>query len=269
MSHRRNKIPIKIFLLKNHMKLMIKSALVVIGILIIPLLVQAQDAKDIVVKMDKKWRGDFVTQEMTMTIVRPSWQRSISMKTWGRGQEYSMVYITAPAKEKGQVFMKRQKEMWNWVPSIDRMIKLPPSMMMQSWMGSDFTNDDLIRESSVIRDYTHTIVSEEQILDRLCHKIELIPHEDAAVVWGKLILWITKEDYLQLKIEFYDEDEYLINTQLLSDIKPMGGRTIPCKMEMIPADEEGKKTVIDITSADYNTEVKESFFAQQNMKRIR
>ena len=180
-----------------------------------------------------------------------------------------MVYITAPAKEKGQVFMKRQKEMWNWVPSIDRMIKLPPSMMMQSWMGSDFTNDDLIRESSVIRDYTHTIVGEEQILDRLCHKIELIPHEDAAVVWGKLILWITKEDYLQLKIEFYDEDEYLINTQLLSDIKPMGGRTIPCKMEMIPADEEGKKTVIDITSADYNTEVKESFFAQQNMKRIR
>ena len=248
---------------------MTRKVLVVIGILMIPTLIQAQDAKELVIKMDKKRRGDFVTQDMTMTIVRPSWQRSISMKSWSRGTEYSMVYVTAPAKEKGQVFMKRQKEMWNWVPSIDRMIKLPPSMMMQSWMGSDFTNDDLIRESSVVHDYTHSIVGEETLLDRLCYKIELIPHDDAAVVWGKLNLWITKEDYLQLRVEFYDEDEYLVSTQLLSDIKEMGGRTIPCKMEMIPADEEGKKTVIDITSADYKTEVKESFFSQQNMKRIR
>lgn len=248
---------------------MTRKVLVVIGILMIPILIQAQNAKEIVEQMDKKWRGDWVKQEMTMTIVRPSWQRSISMKTWGRGTEYSMVYVTAPAKEKGQVFMKRQKEMWNWVPSIDRMIKLPPSMMVQSWMGSDFTNDDLIRESSVVRDYTHTIVGEETIQDRLCYKIELVPHEDAAVVWGKLNLWITKDDLLQLKIEFYDEDEYLVNTQLLSDIKEMGGRTIPCRLEMIPADEEGKKTVIDITSSDYNTEIKESFFSQQNMKRIR
>ena len=150
---------------------MIKRAFILLGIMTISLTALAQDAREIVEKMDKKWRGDWVTQEMTMTIVRPSWQRSISMKTWGRGQEYSMVYITAPAKEKGQVFMKRQKEMWNWVPSIDRMIKLPPSMMMQSWMGSDFTNDDLIRESSVVRDYTHTIVGEETIQDRLFYKI--------------------------------------------------------------------------------------------------
>ena len=257
------------FLNKSTLKSMSRKFAIIIGFAIVPLLIQAQDAREIVEKMDKKWRGDWVTQEMTMTIVRPSWQRSISMKSWGRGQEYSMVYITAPAKEKGQVFMKRQKEMWNWVPSIDRMIKLPPSMMMQSWMGSDFTNDDLIRESSVVRDYTHTIVGEVILQDRLCYKIELIPHEEAAVVWGKLNLWITKDDLLQLKIEFYDEDEYLINTQLLSDIKEMGGRTIPCRLEMIPADEEGKMTVIEITSSDYNTEIKESFFAQQNMKRIR
>lgn len=248
---------------------MTRKVLVVIGILMTPILIQAQDAKEIVEKMDKKWRGDYVTQEMTMTIVRPSWERSISLRSWGRGLEYSMIYITAPAKEKGQVFMKRNKEMWNWVPSIDRMIKLPPSMMQQSWMGSDFTNDDLIKESSVVRDYEHSIVGEEEILDRLCYKIQLIPKPEAAVVWGKVILWITKEDYLQLKIEFYDEDEFLVSTQNLSDIKQMGGREIPCKLEMIPADEEGKKTVIDITSADYDTEVKESFFAQQNMKRIR
>jgi hypothetical protein len=121
----------------------------------------------------------------------------------------------------------------------------------------------------VVRDYEHTIVGEEVILDRTCWKIQLIPKPDAPVVWGKVILWITKADYLQLKIEFYDEDEYLVSTQNLSDIKEMGGRVIPCKLEMIPADEEGKKTVIEIISADYKTEVKESFFSQQNMKRIR
>jgi outer membrane lipoprotein-sorting protein len=206
---------------------------------------------------------------MTMTIVRPTWERSISMKSWSNGTEFTMIYITAPAKERGQVFMKREKEMWNWVPSIDRMIKLPPSMMMQSWMGSDFTNDDLIRESSVVHDYDHTIIGEEEILGRMCYKIQMIPKMDAAVVWGKVIMWISKVDYLQLKVEFYDEDEYLVNTQNLSNIKEMGGREIPTILEMIPADEEGKKTVIEIISADYETEVKESFFSQQNMKRIR
>jgi outer membrane lipoprotein-sorting protein len=257
------------FLKSNVAGKSISAMLLLMTLMLMPMKSNAQDASEIVKTMDKKWRGDFVTQEMTMTIIRPSWERSISMKSWGRGTEYSMVYITAPAKEKGQVFMKREKEMWNWVPSIDRMIKLPPSMMMQSWMGSDFTNDDLIRESSVVRDYEHTIVGEEVILDRTCWKIQLIPKPDAPVVWGKVILWITKADYLQLKIEFYDEDEYLVSTQNLSDIKEMGGRVIPCKLEMIPADEEGKKTVIEIISADYKTEVKESFFSQQNMKRIR
>ncbi len=242
---------------------------ILLGAALMPLTSQAQDAKEIVQKMEDNQRGDHVTQELTMTIVRPSWKRSIYMKSWGRGTEYSMIYITAPAKEKGQVFMKRKKEMWNWVPSIDRMIKLPPSMMMQSWMGSDFTNDDLIRESSIVLDYDHSIVGEETLQDRLCYKIQLIPKPEAAVVWGKLILWISKEGDLLLKQEFYDEDEYLVNTQIMSDIKSIGGRTIPCKLEMIPADEDGKKTVMQIEASDFNTDIKESFFAQQNMKRIR
>ena len=257
------------FLKNISRKAMARKLLVASVLTILPILIKGQNAKEIVETMDKKWRGDYVTQELTMRVVRPSWERSISMKSWGRGLDYSMIYITAPAKEKGQVFMKRDKEMWNWVPSIDRMIKLPPSMMQQSWMGSDFTNDDLIRESSVVRDYEHSIIGEEEILDRLCYKIQLIPKPEAPVVWGKVILWITKADYLQLKIEFYDEDEFLVSTQHLSDIKQMGGREIPCILEMVPADEEGKKTVIEILTADYNTEVKESFFSQQNMKRIR
>jgi hypothetical protein len=145
--------------------------LLILGFMHLSNLAIAQTAKEIVEKMDKKWRGDYSTQTMTMTIVRPTWERSISMKSWSNGTEFTMIYITAPAKERGQVFMKREKEMWNWVPSIDRMIKLPPSMMMQSWMGSDFTNDDLIRESSIVEDYEHSIIGEEEIQGKMCHII--------------------------------------------------------------------------------------------------
>ena len=249
-------------------KVKILTMVVVLVVFVIPL-GYSQTAREVVELMDKNARGEYVTQEMTMNIIRPSWKRSISLKSWGRGMDYSMIFITAPAKERGQVFMKRDKEMWNWVPSIDRMIKLPPSMMMQSWMGSDFTNDDLIRESSVVRDYEHSFLDQEEIEGRPCYKVLLVPKPESAVVWGKIHIWVTKKDYLQLKAEFFDEYDDLVNTQLMSDIRNMGGRSIPCKMEMIPANEEGKMTVIEIVSADYKTEVPESFFSQQNMKRIR
>ena len=150
---------------------------------------QAQEltAKDIVRIADEKNRGETMQGEMSMTIIRPKWERTVSMKSWSKGDKYFMIYITEPAKEKGQVFLKVDKEMWNYVPTISRMIKIPPSMMMQSWMGSDFTNDDLVKQSSIVVDYDHTLLGEENIRGMECYKIELIPHEDAAVVWGKII----------------------------------------------------------------------------------
>jgi len=204
-----------------------------------------------------------------MIIERPTWSREVTMKSWSLGNEYSLIYITAPAKEKGQGFLKRQKEMWNWVPNIERMIKIPPSMMMQSWMGSDFTNDDLVRESSIVKDYTHKLIGEETIDGYECYKAELIPMDDAPVVWGKVMMWITKKDYYWLKAEFYDEDGYLVNTQILSDIKQMDDRKIPTHMEMIPADEPGNKTILIYNDMKFSVKLDESFFSQQNMKRIR
>ena len=129
---------------------------------IFPFLTSGQDIDEIIRKADEKMRGTSSQGEFTMVIQRPTWSRGISMKNWTLGDEYSLVYITAPAKEKGQVFLKRQKEMWNWVPNIERMIKIPPSMMMQSWMGSDFTNDDLVRESSVVRDYKKKLLGDRK-----------------------------------------------------------------------------------------------------------
>ena len=230
----------------------------------------AQDATEIVKKADERARGITSSQgQMKMTIVRPTWQREISIKSWSKGTDYSLMLITAPARDKGAAFLKRDKEIWNWQPSIDRAIKLPPSMMMQSWMGSDFTNDDLVRESSIVKDYEHKLLDTEMVTDYESYKIELIPKPDAPVVWGKIISWISKDDYLQLKTEFYDEDGYLVNTMLGLEVKELGGRLLPSRLEMIPADEEGKKTVVEQLDITFDQPIKESFFSIQNMKRVR
>lgn len=228
----------------------------------------AQNALDIIKKVDQKMRGNYSYQEMEMKIVRPEWERSITMKSWSKGTTYALILITSPAKEKGQVFLKRDKEMWNWVPSIERMIKIPPSMMMQSWMGSDFKNDDLVRESSIVVDYEHNYLGEEDVDGIPCWKLELEPKPEAPVVWGKIIAWIDKE-YNQLKVEYYDEDGYLVNIMNQTDIKQMDDREIPTHLEMIPADEEGKKTEINILSASFDDPIPDSFFSQQNMQRVR
>lgn len=229
----------------------------------------SQDIKEIVKQADEKFRGTSSSGEMTMTIVRPSWSRTVSLKNWTFGNNYSLIYITAPAKEKGQVFLKRNNEMWNWIPTIQRMVKIPPSMMMQSWMGSDFTNDDLVKESSLVKDYEHKLIGEEKIEGYNCYKVELIPHEDAPVVWGKILMWVSQKELHWLKAEFYDEDGFLINTEILSEIKQMDDRLMPTHLEMIPADKEGHKTILIFKNMKFNIDVKESFFSQQNMKRIR
>src|SRR5690606_1606609 len=98
---------------------------------------------------------------------------------WGKGDELALILVTAPARDKGTAFLKRGNEIWNWQPSIDRTVKMPPSMMAQSWMGSDFTNDDLVKHSSVVNDFDHTLLGSETIEGRACHKIEMIPKESA------------------------------------------------------------------------------------------
>ena len=116
----------------------------------------------------------------------------ITVKSWSKGKDFSLTLVTAPAKEKGQSFLKRYNELWSWNPTISRMIKLPPSMMSQGWMGSDYSNDDILRETSILDDYSQKLLGEEDAQGLACYKIELIPHEDAAVVWGKIIIWISR-----------------------------------------------------------------------------
>ena len=231
-------------------------------------IIRAQDATEIIEKAEEKMRGESSRSEMQMKIIRPSWERTISFETWSKGTEYSMTLVTAPAKEEGQTFLKRENELWQYDPTINRMIKLPPSMMSQGWMGSDFSNDDILKESSLSKDYDHKILTEKTIDGTDVYKIELLPKENAAVVWGKIIKWISKEEYLQLKSEYYDVDDYLIKTETASDIKTMDGRVIPTHFEIIPADEEGNKTVMKIENTEFDIDIDNRFFSQQNMKQL-
>lgn len=226
----------------------------------------AQSAKEIVQKADEKMRGNTSQTELTIKIIRPSWSRSMNVKAWMKGTDLSMILIQSPARDKGIVFLKRKKEVWNWMPALERVIKLPPSMMSQSWMGTDFTNDDLVKESSAVKDYEHSITGDTVIDSRNCYIITMIPQPKAAVVWSKLIVCIDKKDYLELHTRFYDEDGKIINTMNAYDIKLMDGRLIPTRFEMIPADKPKQKTEMIYRSVLFNQPLEEEFFTTEKMK---
>ena len=226
-------------------------------------------AKNIVQKSLDKVNGLTSEAVMEMQIVRPKWSRTVTMKSWSKGSDYSMIYITAPASDKGQVFLKRKTEMWNWIPTINRMMKIPPSMMNQGWMGSDFTNDDLVKMNSLIRDYTHKILRKETISGLPCHLIQLTPLPDAPVVWGKIEMWVSEKEFFQMKAIYYDEDMQGVTEMTASDIKNVGNRTIPSKLEMIPLTKKNQKTIMIIKKQTFDIKLDDSFFSQQNMKRIK
>ncbi len=227
-------------------------------------------AREIIRRADEQFNGEKTSvSEMAMTIVRPTWERTIEFKNWTSGRDYALTLITAPPREKGQTFLKRADEMWNWNPTIGRLIKLPPSMMSQGWMGSDYTNDDILKESSVVSDYYHELTGEETIGGRECYRIKMVAREDAPVIWGHQERWISKDNFLFMKAELYDQDGYLVRTELGSDVRTMDGRLIPTRLELIPAEEEGHKTIVEIRQITFNTPIEDRFFSQQNMKRIR
>ena len=225
-------------------------------------------AKQVVKKATDNVRGESSQSELIIKTVRPTWQREMTLKTWTQGEKYAMILVKTPVKDKGVAFLKRDKEVWNWVPVLERSLKMPPSMMTQSWMGTDFTNDDLVKESSMVEDYEHSFAGDTTIANRDCYIIQMIPKPEAAIVWGKLILCIDKKDFLELHTKFYDEEGELINVMNASDIKRMDGRLIPTYLEMVPADKKNQKTILIYSSVSFNKPIAASFFTLQQLKNL-
>ena len=240
-----------------------------ISFLFISICLYSQSAEDIISKSDDVLRGSTAIADMTITIVRPKWERTMRLKSWTKDKDYSLIYLKSPKKDEGTTFLRREKEMWNYIPRIERTIKLPPSMMMQSWMGTDFSNDDLVKQSSIIEDFTHFLDGDSIILDRKCWKLILTAKEEAAVVWGKMEIWIDQKDYLQLRTNFYDEDGYLINVMQVKEVQKMGGRVIPKIMEMCPANQKDKKTIMNYNSIMFDAQLPANIFSLNQIKQLR
>lgn len=230
----------------------------------------SQTATEIVKKSEEKMRGKTSAYiEMKIETVRPKWTREMELKSWSKGEDLSLILILAPARDKGTAFLKKDKEVWNYVPTIERTIKLPPSMMSQSWMGTDLTNDDLVRESSAVTDYTHKIMKDTTIAGRPCWKILLTPKPNAAVVWSKIISYVDKKDYVQMLSFTYDERGTPINKIVSSDIKTFDGTTLAARMEFIPLNKKRQKTVMIIEDIKFNDPMEDNFFSTANMKRVK
>lgn len=228
----------------------------------------SQSALEIVKKMDQNMRGNSSQAEMVIKTIRPTWSREMEVKTWIKGTQFAMILIQSPIKEKGIVFLKRKKEVWNWMPTLERTIKLPPSMMANSWMGTDFTNDDLVKESSVVDDYTHSIIGDTLIENQPCYLIKMIPKPQTAVVWGQIVVSVDKKYFIERYTEFYDEDKKLINTMSASVIKWMDGRFIPTHIIMVPMDKKNNRTEIIYKSIYFNKNIEDNYFSLERIKQI-
>jgi outer membrane lipoprotein-sorting protein len=245
-----------------------KKHVLTITCLLLQATVSAQQlsAEEIVRKTDANMRGNTLQGEMIIRTIRPSWTREMGVKIWMKGNDYAVILITAPVKEKGVAFLKRRKEVWNWIPVLERSIKLPPSMMSQSWMGTDFTNDDLVKESSMVTDYDHTLLNDTTIRGVACYQIRMIPKPEAAVVWSKLNLYVDKKNLVEMCVQFFDEEGEMVSIMNSLEIARLGGRMIPTRVEMIPLDKKNQRTEIIYKSLVFDQPVDDSFFTLQQLK---
>jgi len=226
------------------------------------------DAGQIVQAAIDHWRGLSSYTEMTMVIHRPDWERSMTMRAWTKGDDKSLVRVVEPSKDRGNGTLTDDNDMWTFSPKVNRVIKIPSSMMGQSWMGSDFSNKDVARADDIVDQYDHEMLSVDAVDGITVYRIEAIPHEDAAVVWGREVLAI-REDYVVLEHAFFDQDGELVKSLHTLDIGEMGGRTIATRQRMSKVDTPEEWTEITVNDVEYELELKDSLFTLSNLRNPR
>jgi len=226
------------------------------------------DAGQIVQAAIDHWRGLSSYTEMTMVIHRPDWERSMTMRAWTKGDDKSLVRVVEPSKDRGNGTLTDDNDMWTFSPKVNRVIKIPSSMMGQSWMGSDFSNKDVARADDIVDQYDHEMLSVDAVDGITVYRIEAIPHEDAAVVWGREVLTI-REDYVVLEHAFFDQDGELVKSLHTLDIGEMGGRTIATRQRMSKVDTPEEWTEITVNDVEYELELKDSLFTLSNLRNPR
>jgi outer membrane lipoprotein-sorting protein len=231
-------------------------------------LVQAFDARQLVEESFDYVRGKASISTVNMTIHRPNWQRKITIKAWTRGQKDSLFYIDSPPKDHGNGTLKKGREMWIYNPKVNRVIKVPPSMMSQAWMGSDFSNNDLAKSDSLLSDYTHSIIGTETHEGMQVYVIKCMPKPDAPVIWGMQQLKI-RADLIWLSQEFFDEDLQSVKTMATLEIQMLGGRLFPKIWRIQKSGENDKFTQLSYTSLQFRSNLADSVFTLANLRKPR
>ncbi len=221
--------------------------------------------REVVVRALATLWGRTMQAEVEMTITAPGWSRTLALQTWMLRPTRSLLRVKAPAKDAGITSLRIGAEMWNYIPAIERTIKIPPSLMLQPWLGSDFTNDDLVKESSLIDDYTHELLPAPPAGGEAAYVVQALPRPEAPVVWGKVVL-TTRADFIPLKQEFYDERGRLVRALVYSELRQLGGREVPTRWVMTPVDKPGKSTTIVFKSATYDQPLDDALFTLQQLK---
>jgi len=226
-----------------------------------------ETARQILDKVDDLYRGESSRGRATMTITTAHWTRTLTMSFWSLGKEKTLIRILAPKKEKGTATLRRDKDIWNYLPKIKRVIKVPTSMMSSSWMGSHFTNDDLVKETRMADDYTFELGFQGERDGQKVIEVACTPKEDAPVVWGKVVVTVREPDYLPVQFRYYDEDLELTRRLTFSDFRSLGGREMPVKLSMEPLDKPKESTVIIYEDLEFDELKDDKFFTLRELQR--
>ncbi len=229
--------------------------------------VSAIEIKELIQHIDELWRGDTSRATMSMTVKTQRYERSMTMEAWSKGKEYSLVVIRQPIKDKGIATLKVKDNIWNYLPKIDRVTKVPSSMMSGSWMGSHFTNDDLVKESTFEDDYKSSITFEGVRDGISIYEMTSVPKEDAAVVWGKVVMQIEQKTLAPHQAFYYDEEGLLIRTMTFDQPQQINKLTVPMRLTLQPEDKPDESTVIVYKEIKLDIPIEENFFSLQNLQR--
>lgn len=244
-----------------------KMFLLLFGLIISMLELSAENYVEIIKKSEELYKGKTSIGTFTMIITTPEYTRKIKMKAWNDGNEKALIITLEPKKEAGNKLLKIKNEIWSYLKNTETTMKLPSSMMLQAWNGSDLTYDDLVRESNTIKDYYIKFLKDEKIAGQMCWKFQLTPKPDAPVVWGKLYYWVRKNDNLPAIIQYFDERGIKHRTMKFEKIKKMGGRIIPTVWTVVNNRKEGHITQFIYNEAKFDIKIPQRIFSYRELER--
>lgn len=223
-------------------------------------------AEKIVRKIDELFRAKTSKALVEMEIITPHWQRTLKMDVWSEGMDKTFIRILEPKKERGIATLRIENEMWNYLPKTNKVMKIPPSMMMSSWMGSDFTNDDLVKEFTFLESYHFEMITIAAPVEGVLY-IKCTPKEGLPIVWGHITIAVQEEDYMPLWQKYYDERGNLVREMIFKETKTFGERIIPSVLELIPKTKESQKTVLRYLEAQFDNTLDRETFTLRNLRK--